>query len=130
MHHNFLDNESHARESLSIDRIPPDSVFINLMDPIYQTYQIIHSCFGAATSHFIVESAQIGQTSKSIIQSYNPDKGSFGIEGKELGKNIGHNLENKGHQKIYLSMKITKILILKILEFLFEIFDLIFGTEN
>ena len=130
MHHNFLDNESHARESLPIDRIPPDSVFINLMDPIYQTYQIIHSCFGAATSHFIVESAKIGQTSKSVIQNFNPDKGSFGIEGKELGKNIGHNLENKGHQKIYLSMKITKILILKILEFLFEIFDLIFGTEN
>ena len=81
MHHNFLDNETHARESLSIDRIPPDSVFINLMDPIYQTYQIIHSCFGAATSHFIVESAKIGQTSKSIIENYNPDKGSFGIEG-------------------------------------------------
>ena len=100
------------------------------MDPIYQTYQIIHSCFGATTSHFIVESAKIGQTSKSVIQNYNPDKGSFGIEGKELGKNIGHKLENKGHQKIYLSMKITKILILKILEFLFEIFDLIFGTEN
>ena len=85
MHHNFLDNESHAGESLSIDRIPPDSVFINLMDPIYQTYQIIHSCFGAATSHFIVESAKIGQTSKSVIQNFNPDKGSFGIECKELG---------------------------------------------
>ena len=81
MHHNFLDNETHARESLSIDRIPPDSVFINLMDPIYQTYQIIHSCFGAATSHFIVESAKIGQTSKSVIQNYYSDKGSFGIEG-------------------------------------------------
>ena len=90
------------------------------MDPIYQTYQIIHSCFGAATSHFIVESAKIGQTSKSIIENYNPDKGSFGIEGKELGKNIGHNLENKGHQKIYLNMTITKIMILKILEFFFK----------